>query len=411
MKVLQVLIVLFLLLPINIHAEAAPSNVKVAFIRDEHLWTKINNKEERISDKIAEYTSSLMWSYDGSMLLYQKKGQSDTQNEIWVYNIQTRQHQLIFSNGYRPKWSPTENIVAFKSDGVLNISDLKSFYNFALGVDDYEWRLDGKGFIVSSSADLRPKGWTNPILYTISITDGYKNLKSLTEHVKELFVIPNQVQKGELTVMAINATSLTYSPNQKWISFIVSPTASLAMDSNMLCVISFDGQNFEAIDEVIQYLDEPKWAYKKNILGYIAGGGRIVFGFKNKDLKVKELPSSTTFNLTPPNYAELGFTWVNNHSLIVSRVQEREWSNDPSERPKPSLYHLNLNGKNQTKITTPPKNYGDYQPKFLTPIQKVTWIRKKETDFIGDLWMADSNGENAEPWIRNVANYSLFPCH
>ncbi|MDQ0217360.1 hypothetical protein J2S21_000449 [Peribacillus cavernae] len=61
-------------------------------------------------------------------------------------------------------------------------------------------------------------------------------------------------------------------------------------------------------------------------------GGRNVFGFKNKDMKVTELPAYHTLSLTPPNFAEMGFTWVDDSSLIVSRVHESEWSNDPLKR-------------------------------------------------------------------------------
>ncbi|WP_279326855.1 hypothetical protein [Bacillus litorisediminis] len=37
----------------------------------------------------------------------------------------------------------------------------------------------------------------------------------------------------------------------------------------------------------------------------IAGGGRIVFGFKNKDLKIREMPVYGTY--TPEELAELDF--------------------------------------------------------------------------------------------------------
>ena len=45
--------------------------------------------------------------------------------------------------------------------GVLNIADLEHFYNIALGVDDYAWQPDGKGFIASSSAYSPPR-WLDP---------------------------------------------------------------------------------------------------------------------------------------------------------------------------------------------------------------------------------------------------------
>ncbi|MEK3888726.1 hypothetical protein [Bacillus sp. FSL K6-3431] len=182
------------------------------------------------------------------------------------------------------------------------------------------------------------------------------------------------------------------------------------MDSDLLCVITVDGKDFEVIDEVILHLENPKWAYDKNILGYIAGGGRIVFGFKNKDLKVTELPAYHTLNLTPANYAEIGFTWVNDTSLIVSRVKEGEWNNDFKKRPKPALYDVKLSGKMQMKITSPPEGKGDYQPMFLPSINKVTWLRKNViTEDEGDLWISDPNGRNAKVWIDHIQTYAFFP--
>ncbi|MFV8829168.1 TolB family protein [Alkalihalobacterium sp. APHAB7] len=409
MKILQALIILCLLLSTSIHAEMDSTELKAAFVRDGYLWTNINQKEEKITAERATYTSSPSWSFDGSKLLYQKKGENGSQNEIWVYDTHTNQHTKIFYDGSDAKWSPVENIIAFRSQSVLNISDLKTFYNIALGICDYEWQPDGKGFIASSRAVLRPTGWTNPILYNISIEEGYQNIKNLTANAKELFIIPTELKKGDVSVNSIHATDFSYSPDQKWISFIVSPTASMAMDSNMLCVLSNDGKSLEVIDEIILHLDNPKWAVKKNRLGFIAGGGRIVFGFKDKDLKVKELPSSTTASLTPPNYAELGFTWVDDHSLIVSRVKESEWSNESQKRPKPALYHLDISGHGQKKITAPPEGYGDYDPTSFPSIEKITWIRKTDlTDNSGDLWIADRYGRNAQMWIENVESYSLY---
>ncbi|HSO57816.1 MAG TPA: TolB domain-containing protein [Paenisporosarcina sp.] len=416
-KLLHILVILCLVSPSIIHAnsELNDPSVKVAFIKDGFLWIQENDKKEVLTDKKAVYTSSPQWSFDGKMLLYQKEGVENSienrepQNELWVYDIKTKKHSKIFYDGYNPKWAPHENIVAFQSGPVLNISDLNSFYNIALGVSDYEWQPDGKGFIASSSASLRPDGWTNPILYTISIEKGYRNIKIPTKIVKRFFVIPKEVGTGEIKIPSITASSITFSPNEKWISFIVSPTASWAMDSEMLCVISVDGKEFTVIDE-LAFGFPPKWAYNHDFLGYIAGGGRIVFGFKNKNLKVTEPPAYYTFDLTPKNYAEMDFTWVDDTSLIVSRVTESEWSNDAKERPKPSLYFLTLTGEKQMKITTPPKDQGDFNPIFLPSIKKLTWLRKNDiVSAKGDLWIADSNGRNSKVWIRDVEEYSFFP--
>lgn len=413
-RILLLVIVTILISPTTGHAEATKTNVKVAFDRDGFLWTLINNKEEKLTNEKATFSYPPQWSHDGKMLLYQKEtpsefsGESETQNELWVYDFETKKHKKIFYDGYNPKWSPVENIIAFQSRGVLNISDLDRFYNISLGVDSFEWQPDGKGFIASTGAQLRPDGWTNPILYTIPLENGYKNIKSLS-NAKKLFVIPKEVKKGKVEVLSIGAESLTYSPDHKWISFIVTPTASWSMDSDMLCVISSDGKNFEVIDEIILHLDDPKWADKKNLLAYIAGGGRIVFGFKNKNLKVTELPTTKTIELTPPNFAEMGFTWIDDSAFVVSRVKEAEWSNDPKKRPDAALYFVELKGEKQVKITNPPKQKTDTQPRYLTSINKLTWLRHSKTDYTGDLWIADTDGKNAKLWIRNVGGYEFFP--
>ncbi len=414
-KLLHILVILCIISPTIIHAEMSTSDVKIAYIRDGYLWVKDADKEVKLTEEKATYNYPPLWSFDGKMLLYQKEvielinKNKLTSNELWVYDMQTKEHQKIFHDGQNPKWSPTENIVAFSDGSVLNISDLNRFYNIAMGVNDYEWQPNGKGFIASSSASYRPDGWTHSILYTISIEDGYQDVKDFTKNVKKMFVIPKELRKGEVKVAALNAGEFTYSPNKQWIAFIVSPTASGAMDSEMLCLISDDGKEFAIIDEVINEFT-PKWAFIKNLLGYIAGGGRIVLGFKNKDLNVTELPAYDTLNLTPKNYAELGFSWVNDSSLIVSRVQESEWSNEPKKRPKPSLYYLTLTDQKQMKITNPLSDEGDYDPIFLPSINKITWLRKNDiADAKGDLWVADPKGDNATVWVHDIGLYTFFP--
>lgn len=414
-KILIVILTfVYLLLPNLTHAETTNTSLKIAYIKDGYLWTKINNKDEKITRKQAIYQYPPQWSFDGTYILYQKEiAQSSTESyptrsEIWVYNLNTKKHTQIYSDGSNPKWAPNKNIVAFLDNGVLNVSDFKQFYNIALGVDDFNWFPNGDGFIASSSASLHPDGWTNPIIYKINLPLNFKNLANLTDHVKQFFIIPKNLSKGNVTIPSINASNFQFSPNQMWISFIVSPTASWSMDSNMLCIISSDGKIFEIQDEIITQVDEPKWAFHKNILGYIAGGGRLVAGFKDKHLKATEMPTFTSTNLTPPNFAELGFTWCNDATLIVSRVVESEWSNDPKKRPKPALFLVNIHEPNQLKITNPSKNLGDYSPIYSATLNKITWIRKSDLTVEGDLWMADLNGKNSKILIKKVGLYSIF---
>lgn len=101
----------------------------------------------------------------------------------------------------------------------------------------------------------------------------------------------------------------------------------------------------------------------------------------------------------------MGFVWVDDNSLIVSRVQETEWSNDPEERPKPILYFLSLSEQRQVKLTDPPKGESDYEPQF-----EITWIRKSNlAESSGDLWLADLKGEDAKARIHEVESYAFYP--
>jgi hypothetical protein len=416
MKKPFLLVLIFLILLPNL-ATAKPinENVKVAFVRDGFLWTKINGKEEQITKEHARYPFSPQWSYDGKWILYQvepKKKLSpnpDFFTEIWVYNLQTKKHKRITVDGLDPKWSPVENLVAFKSGSVLNVSNIENFYNIALGVGNYNWFPDGKSFITSSSASLHPDGWTNPILYKIGLEKDLNKITSLTKNVKQMFVIPKELKKGNASIWAINVSDFNFSPDGKWISIIVSPTASWSMDSDMVCAISPDGQNFQVLDEIILGVDSPQWAIQKNLLGYIAGGGRIVVGFKNKKMRVTEFPAFKSINLTPANFAELGFTWKDDNTIVVSRVKESEWSNNAKQQPDPSLFSIKIGEQTQTQITHPPKDYGDYHPIYLSSAAKLTWLRKKDlADSHRDLWMADQNGKNATVWIKNVAGYDFY---
>ncbi|MCM3569659.1 TolB domain-containing protein [Neobacillus mesonae] len=413
MKKLIVLFFIILISPAFVKAEELDGKIKAAFVRDGMLWTKINGKEEQITNKQVKEFYQPQWSHDGTWIAYQfepqkKKPNLENQTEIWVYNTKTKKHKRITYNGTNPQWSPVENMLAFKSGGVLNVSNLDEFYNIALGVDNYQWFPDGRSFITSSGAVLRPDGWTNPILYKINLEEDLDKISSLTKNVKKLYTIPSELKKGDITLLAINAADFRFSPDGKWISFMVSPTASWSMDSNFACVISSDGQRFEVLDDIVWEVDTPKWSFQKNRLGYIAGSGRIVFGFTNKTMKVTDLPSFTSLNLTPPNFAELGFTWKDAHSLIVSRVKEAEWSNDAKKRPDPSLFLIKIGDQVQTKLTHPPKDFGDYHPIYLPAANALTWIRKQDlASAKKDLWLSDANGKHAKRWIKNIEGYDF----
>lgn len=411
-KLIRLLLIFILMLPSLAKAETPSQDIKAAFIREESLWTKINGTEEKIASELGNHPEAPQWSHDGKWILYTKELKETpnmgSQKEIWVYNMETKKQKRISYDGRNAKWSPVENVVAFQINGVLNVSNLERFYNIAVGVDDYNWFLDGRGFIASASAVPQPDGWTNPKLYKIMLEKDLEQT-SLSKNVTPFYVIPKELKKGNISILSINATNFSFSPDSQWISFIVSQTASLAMDSDMVCVISADGKNFEPLDEIIFGVTSPYWASHKNLLGYIAGGGRIVFGFKNKDMKITELPAFKTLSLTPPNFAELGFTWKDDNSLYVSRVKETEWSNDSKNRPDPSLFLIKITDQTQIQITHPPKDYGDYRPLYLPSANKITWLRKKDiADLNGDLWISNQDGTGAKVWIKNINTYAFY---
>ncbi|MFL6561157.1 MAG: TolB family protein, partial [Bacillus sp. (in: firmicutes)] len=269
-KKFSLLLIILMLLPNLVKAEPLKENVKVAFSRDGFLWTKINGKEEKITKNRAKYPAPPQWSHDGKWILYEVEPKKklyqngDYQTEIWVYNLQTKKHKRVTIDGTNPRWSPVENIVAFKSGWVLNVSDLDHFYNIALGVGDYNWMPDGRSFITASSATLRPDGWTNPVIYKIGLEKDLAKVTSLTKNVKQFYTIPSELKKGNVSLLSIDVTDFQFSPDGKWVSFIVSPTASGSMDSNMVCVLSTDGRKFDVLDEIITHVDAPKWASLRN---------------------------------------------------------------------------------------------------------------------------------------------------
>lgn len=409
MKKWSLFILCFILLSLTNHTvTASMKDIKATFIRDGNLWILVNNQETQIT-----HTGKIhhpQWSDDGKWLLYQKETASALQNneiqqEIWVYNLETKEKKKIFYDGNQPHWAPKRNIVAFINNGVLNISDLNEFHNIAVGVASYIWLPNGQGFLLSSQADLKPDGWTSPIIYKKELPKKI-NKVNVFGGINEVLVVPKELRIDNKYVMANNIDFLNRSPSGKRLSLIVSPTASLAMDSNMLCVLSNDGKKFELLDEVIYGVGAPKWAPNKDILAYIAGGGRIVFGFKGKDLKYKEFPASS---LTPSKFAELNFTWTDDQSIVTSRVEAKEWSNEFSEHPLPSLYSIKLNSEKQVQITEAANGHGDYDPYYLKSINKLIWYRGTSiTDQNRNLWIADTDGSNAKLWLKNVDDIEFF---
>ncbi|MBN8191801.1 PD40 domain-containing protein [Bacillus sp. NTK074B] len=404
-KALLISVILTLLFPAASSA-SVESQVIAAFIRNGDVWILQNNKEKQITNS-GNIHSPPKWSKDGTWLAYQVEASTEGQSELWTYNLKTRNKKRISDSGHSAEWAPHKNHLSYIKNGILDISDLNRFYNIATGVSDYTWLPDGSGFLLSSSGTLNPDGWSSASLFIKKVGDNYEDIV-LFGGVKPFFTLPREIGTNDQNkLIAVYAEQLTYSPSGKWISFVVSPTASWSMDSNMVCAIDKDGKNFEVLDEMILDVGQPKWSPSTDTLAYIAGGGRIVFGFKNKDLKVKEMPVSGTY--TPAHYADLDFDWMSDKTLVVSRLKEQAWTNDFSKHPLPALYTLNMVSKKQIKITSPPEGFGDYAPQYIPSIGKLVWLRGTSlTDMKRDLWIGNPDGAEAGEWIRDVEKVVFY---
>lgn len=398
--------------PLTPSAAIHDQEVKAAFIREGNLWILLNGKELQITDT-GKVFGKPEWSGDGVWVAFQQQALVDPstgqpQTDLWIYNHVSRENKRIFQNGSSsPKWAPHKNMLAFTGFGTLNIANLQRFYNISSGVNDYAWFPDGSGFLLSASGTLRPDGWSSAAFFTKKVGGNLADI-NLFSGAEPFFTLPREIgTTAQNKLIAVFTQQITYSPSGKWISFIVSPTASWSMDSNMLCVIGSDGKHFEVIDEVILQVGSPKWAPASDTIAFIAGGGRIVFGFKNKDLKIKELPVGGS--ITPQDFADLDFTWITNKSLASSRIKEQEWTNDFSKHPLPALYTIDVTTREQVKITSPPAGMGDYKPQFIPAIDRLVWLRGTSLiDNKGTLWKADRFGKHQEEWLKNIEEIVFY---
>ncbi len=393
-----VAISLCLMVHVPFPAKADTASVpRAAFVRSGNLWIKANDREEQVTKQ--GNISHPLWSYDGRWLAYLKN------DEIWVYDTKKRQHDQVYhTGGSNYQWAPDKNILAFSDQGVLNVSDFRQntpqgFVNIALGVDNYSWLPNGSGFLVSSHANLQPDGWTNPQLFTIRLGNDLK-MNDLTANVRHFFTIPKTLKKGTTEIISIGTSTFKWSPDQKWIAFIVHPTASWSMDSDMLCVLSANGKKFVPLDEMLNDQEWFQWSLQQNRLGYIQGGGRIIFGFTNKQLKVEELPSFQSRSLTPNAFVDLGFTWMSDSRITVARSPERAWSIVPAKRALPALYRVELHPDLQQRITAPPNGYGDFSPIYIRRADTLAWVRSNYSQH--DVWIAAPDGRGAKPWIQQI---------
>lgn len=397
-RITCLIIILSLVFSFHVSAEVPE---KVAFIREHQLWLIEGEKEIRITKD--QYVYNPQWSIDGRFLGYLKGGEDGSNQHLFIYDtIENEIFQPVSMETTSFKWSPTSNVIAFNDQGLLNVTKIKNgrpygFENVALGVGSYEWYPDGQSFIVSSTSNLLPTGWEPVRIYQVPT-----NAKLDTTKVKTLYTLPEMTED----FFAIDAGDFKWSSDGEWVSFMATPTASWSMDSNTLCVLSGDGEEFQMITKMLGFYNWFKWAPKKNQLAFISGEGR--FFVKNKNATVKDIPSSSKpTNFTPAGFVDLDIEWLTEDEIIVARAKENtEWDEGPVPTMYTALYLINIRTGEQKQLTFPKKNEIDKAPEVVD--STITWLRQAPNENQYDVWMKTNINGQEQLLLQNVDSSPIF---
>jgi dipeptidyl aminopeptidase/acylaminoacyl peptidase len=384
---------LFLLTPTFAHAEIP---FKAAFVRDHQLWLKQGENETQLTK--GQYVYSPKWSYDGRLIAYIDGGDKGGKSQLYIYDTKEKESYKPYTSVETTnfKWSPQANVLAYTSGGVLNVTKSKDgrpegFENVALGVDDFDWFPDGKYFLVSSQASLKPAGWGPIDLYKVSVD---ANLSP--EKINPFYTIETK----EPELFAISAEDFKWSADGKWIGFLAIPTASWSNDSNTLCVLSSNGDDFQVIGKMLWFQDWFQWAPFENQLVYISGEGR--FMVENKKTTIADIPAATKQKeYTPAGFVDLDVEWYSPDTVVVARAKEnKEWEEGPVPTMYTSLHSINLISSQQTQLTFPNQEELDLDPQAVDTF--LTWYRTKKDAFQGDIWMKDGLKGKERMWLKSV---------
>ncbi|MBX9975960.1 translocation protein TolB [Cytobacillus firmus] len=374
----------------------AEVQLKAAFVRDHQLWMKEGDYEIQLTKD--KYVYSPKWSYDGRFIAYINGDEQGEKSNLWMYDTEKKEsyepYHSIETHSFT--WSPVSNELAYLSGWVLNVTKMKDgrpygFQNVSLGVSGFEWYPNGKEFIVSASSNRLPTGWEPIKLYRIP-----KDMNLNEKKAELLYSIPID----ENDIFAVTVGDFKWSHDGKWFSFLGTPTPSWAMDSNPLCVLSFDGKVFQDIGRMLGFSDWFKWAPHANQLAYISGEGR--FFVENKMTKIAEIKASTKqVEYTPKGYVDLDLEWLSPSKVIVARSQENKaWEEGPVPTMFTSLFEIDLGSVTQNQITFPKENELDVDPEAVGSY--LIWVRRQDETHKSNVLIRHEKQNEARIWIEDV---------
>ncbi|RFU60853.1 hypothetical protein [Peribacillus glennii] len=87
-------------------------------------------------------------------------------------------------------------------------------------------------------------------------------------------------------------------------------------------------------------------------------------------------------------------------------MKEADWFNEPEKTPSASLYKITAANADQKKITNHPEGFSDENPIYNANL--LTWLRKSKGLTNSDVWTADTECNDAKPWIQETKSYAIF---
>jgi hypothetical protein len=388
-KILFLIFMILIFLPVAASAEPK-ENLKAAFVRNDHLWLKVKDKEMKITD--AGYIRYPKWSFDGSWVAYLKGAKEGDAMDLWLYNTNNNRHFKVKENvSDNFQWSHSENKIGFqvvKNLFILETSQLGLFIPIAKNIENFSWQPSGSGLLVSTKKS--PNLDSDIILSKVVLR---KKEKPIISHFYTIKIDENDI--------FASTSEFKWSNGKKWISFLLNPTASLSADGNTLCVLSANGKTFQMIDEMLNEYAWFQWAPFNGLLGYVSGVGREAT--INKRMQVLKPPSMKTVLYTPRGYVDRDFTWQNNRTIIVSRSKENG-SENLEQRVLPSLYRIGLSENKQTPLTVPSEKDGDFRPQIVR--NNLFWIRTDRKN--ANVMVSPTYQMKETLWIKNLSMGSSY---